>query len=121
MRDMLDTGMTWLREQRVAHMARTVTYTRANDSVELAASIGRTIFRSLDEYGIEVRFVTRDYLITTADLILAGSAVEPQDGDKITVGDYMYEVMKPETGEPSWRYADAYRGTLRVHTKEIKA
>lgn len=68
-----------------------------------------------------LRVESRDYLITTADLMLDGSATLPQRGDCIreTQGSlvFVYEVMAPGN-EPPWRYSDPYRRALRIHTKQ---
>ena len=46
----------------------------------------------------------------------------PQRGDRVreTQGAtvFVYEVTAPGK-EPCWRYSDAYRKTLRIHTKQI--
>jgi hypothetical protein len=64
----------------------------------------------------------RDYLIDTADLVLAGEQALPAKGDRIEEIDaskkHTYEVL-PLGGEQHWRYSDPYRRTLRIHTKLI--
>jgi hypothetical protein len=120
--DLLEQGAAWLDDQRMRHMSRTVTYLRGADSVDIAATIGQTTFEQADEYGVIHRTESRDYLITAADLVLAGKQELPKPGDRIreTDGDqiFLYEVMAPG-GEPAWRCSDAYRRTLRIHTKFI--
>ncbi|MBU0639323.1 MAG: hypothetical protein KKB50_10700 [Planctomycetes bacterium] len=122
MPDLLEQGAAWLEDQRTRHMSRMVTYLRGSDSVDLAATIGRTEFEQADEYGIVHRTESRDFLVLAADLVLAGKAELPRAGDRIreTVGDqiFIYEVMAP-SGEPPWRYSDPYRRTLRIHTKHV--
>ncbi|MBP9034619.1 MAG: hypothetical protein KBG29_12040 [Pseudomonadales bacterium] len=122
MADLLEQGAAWLQEQRTRHLSRTVTYLRGGDSVDLPATIGQTTFEQADEYGVIHRTESRDYLIAAADLVLAGKQDLPRAGDRIreTDGDqiFLYEVMAPG-GEPPWRYSDAYRRTLRIHTKFV--
>lgn len=122
MTDLLERGAAWLDQQRARHLARTVTYLRAGDSVDLPATIGSTTFEQADEYGVLHRTESRDYLISAADLVLAGAAEQPRAGDRIreTAGDqiFLYEVMAPG-GEPPWRFSDPYRRTLRIHTKFV--
>ena len=122
MSNLLEQGAAWLDEQRTRHLSRTVTYVRAGDSVDLAATIGRTAFEQADEYGVIHRTESRDFLVRAADLVLAGQAELPRAGDRIreTAGTqiFVYEVMAPG-GEPPWRYSDPYRRTLRIHTKFI--
>lgn len=122
MADLLEQGAAWLQEQRARHLSRTVTYLRGGDSVDLPATIGSTTFEQADEYGVIHRTESRDYLIAAADLVLADKLELPRPGDRIreTDGDqiFLYEVMAPG-GEPPWRYSDAYRRTLRIHTKFV--
>ncbi len=122
MSDLLERGTTWLEDQRTRHLSRTVTYLRGGDSVDVAATLGRTVFEQADEYGIVHRTEARDFLVLTADLVLSGTAVLPKTGDHIRepAGDqiFIYEVMAPG-GEPPWRYSDSYRQALRIHTKHV--
>lgn len=122
MPDMLEKGLSWLDDQRHTHMTRMVVYQRGGDSVELAATIGRSEFEQADEYGSVHRIESRDYLVRAADLVLAGSQTLPQGGDRIreTAGEqvFVYEVMAPGT-EPPFRHSDPYRQTLRIHTKHV--
>jgi hypothetical protein len=118
--DLLDTGLSWLEDQRKKYMSRTVTYQRGNNTVDVQATIGRTIFRTDDGYGAAVRTESRDFLITAADLVIDGAAVLPERGDQIreTVDAqvFIYEVLAPGD-EQHFRYSDQYRRTLRIHTK----
>ena len=122
MSDILSEATSWLHSTRAEYMTKTVTYSRGAASVEVAATVGRTVFRTVEDYGVEVREVSRDYLITAADLILAEVVVRPVAGDQIEeVGGettYTYEVMS-FAGEPEWRWSDPHYDTLRVHTKLV--
>lgn len=122
MADLLDTGAAWLEGQRVKHMTRTAQYCRGADSAEVKATVGRTVFEVDDGRGVLEKWESRDFLVAAAELVLAGSPVLPARGDRVreTQGGkvYVYEVMAPGA-EPCWRYSDAYRGTLRVHTKHV--
>jgi len=122
MPDLLEQGAAWLEDLRTRHLSRTVTYLRGGDSVDLAATIGRTEFEQVDEHGVIHRTESRDFLVLTADLVLAGVPTLPRAGDRIreTAGDqiFIYEVMAPG-GEPPFRYSDPYRKTLRIHTKHV--
>jgi hypothetical protein len=122
MPDLLETGSAFLDDQRHQHMTRTVTYQRGADSVELAATIGRTEFEQADDYGVVHKIESRDFLVRTADLVLASEQTLPKAGDRIreTEGSqtFVYEVMAPGT-EPPFRYSDPYRKTLRIHTKQV--
>lgn len=122
MPDLLETGSNWLENQRHQHMTRPVLYQRDTDTVELAATIGRTAFEQADEFGVIHRIESRDFLVRASDLVIATVQALPKAGDQIreTAGDqvFVYEVMAPGN-EPPWRYSDPYRRTLRVHTKHV--
>ena len=123
MGDLLAKGSEMLDRTRRAHLSRTVVYRRGADSVEIAATVGSTAFDRTDEYGVIHRIESRDYLVSAADLVLAGQAVTPKAGDRITeTGDtrvHEYKVMSPGD-EPAWRYSDPQRLTLRIHTKFVR-
>ena len=126
MADLLDRGLQWLHGKRQQHMARTVTYRRTEagqvTTINLEATIGRTQFEQVNEFGLVRTLESRDYLFAAADLRIGGAVVLPKSGDKILeFADgkcYVHEVMSPTDGPP-WRYSDPYRRTLRVHTKYI--
>ncbi len=120
--DLLSQGLSWLEDQRHQHLTRTVVYQRGGSAVELAATIGRTVFEQDDHAGGLTRIESRDFLIRAVDLILAGDVTLPQPGDRIvetdSIATYTYEVMAPGS-EPPWRYSDVNRTTLRIHTKHV--
>lgn len=122
MADLLSMSSAWLEDQRKKHRTVDVTYRRGGDSVVVKATIGRTLFEQDDGAGVTVRVQVRDYLIDTADLVLAEQATLPAKGDRIEEIDagqkHTYEVL-PLGGEQHWRYSDPYRLTLRIHTKLI--
>ncbi len=122
MTDLLQKASDWLEDQRVKHMTRSVLYQRGTSSVEVLATIGKTMFEVDSGQGILERVESRDFLVLAADLVLDAQATLPQAGDQIreTQGTrtFVYEVMAPGS-EPAWRYSDAFRKTLRIHTKQI--
>jgi hypothetical protein len=123
--DLLAQGNAWLEDQRHRYLTLTVTYRRGDQSVQVQATIGRTIFRldaPSDGFGVTTRYVSRDYLVRATDLVLNGEQTLPQRGDQIVEasgGGTVHEVMGPGGGEPDWRFSDPQRLTLRIHTKEI--
>lgn len=123
MADVLDNALSWLETQRTRHRTRLVTYTRGEASAEVAATIGKTVFRIDDQYGASIRSESRDYLILAAHLVLDGQVILPQRGDQIreSAGDqvWVYEVLGPGD-EPCFRYSDPGRLTLRIHTQQIE-
>jgi len=120
--DLLEQASAWLDGKRKAHLSRPVMYCRGEQSVEVRATIGRTVFETADAYGVVEHSESRDFLILAADLVLDGQAVLPERGDRIRETQdgkvYVYEVMAPGK-EPEWRWSDGYRRTLRIHTKQV--
>ena len=122
MADLLEQASDWLGGMRRTYLSRRVVYSRGDDSVEVAATVGRTVFEIDDGSGAVVQWESRDFLIAAVDLVLAGEIVEPLPGDRIGETQdgkvYVYEVLAPGK-EPCWRWSDPYGRTLRVHTKQV--
>jgi len=120
--DLLKIGSDWLQNQRSKFLTRKIVYQRDTASVEVLATVGKTIFRVDTGYGRIERLESRDYLITVADLILDGQVTLPEPGDQVRETEdstsFVYEVMAPGN-EPAYRYSDPYRKTLRIHTKLV--
>ena len=72
MSDLLEQGSAWLQKQRKKFATRDVIYRRGADFATVNATIGRTVFEQDDGTGAIVQMQVRDYLIDTADLVLAG-------------------------------------------------
>ena len=122
MDDLLQKASAWLEDQRTKFLTQSVVYQRGTDTAQVPATVGETVFQIDDGAGALLRVESRDYLIRAVDLVLAGNAVLPKRGDRIreTSGTQVivYEVVGPGD-EPCWRWSDAYRQTLRVHTKQV--
>jgi hypothetical protein len=120
--DLLAQASAWLEDQRKRHLTQSVVYQRGTATMPVLATIGATIFRLEDGAGALLRVESRDYLITAADLVLAGVSIVPKRGDRIleTPGSrtFIYEVSAPGD-EPEWRWSDPYRTTLRIHTQQV--
>lgn len=120
--DILQQGSNWLEGMRETHATRPLVYVRGTDSVEVSATVGRTVFRIDKGYGVMERVEARDYLVLGSALALNGQTILPNAGDRIREESdgktFVYEVMAPG-GEPCWRWSDPYRQTLRIHTKQI--
>ena len=130
MLDLLERGSSWLEDMRTRFAARKVIYQRglvgSGPSAEVRATIGQTSFDVDNGTGALIRVESRDYLILTVDLVLAGQPELPKPGDTIRetlAGDVLtYEVMSPApSAEPHFRYSDPWRKTLRIHTKLVKS
>jgi len=122
MADLLQQGAAFLDDRRHEHLTRTVTYERGASTVDLAATVGRTVFEQADESGFIRKVESRDFLVRRTELILGGSETLPKSGDRVREADgsqtQVYEVMAPG-GEPPFRFSDPYRNTLRIHTKHV--
>ena len=122
MADLLKTASDWLEAKRKAYAASAVTYWRGGSSVQVQATVGKTVFDVETAAGVVETIESRDFLILAADLVLGGSVRLPKRGDLIKemAGSetLVYEVLAPG-GEPPWAYSDPWRKTLRIHTKHV--
>jgi hypothetical protein len=117
MPDLLNVGAAWLSSQLKAAAGSVVTYRRGDLEAEVTATIGRSEFESTSSSGAIENWESRDFLILAADLPFG----EPERGDlvlELSGGDELeYEVAAPR-GIPVFRYGDAFRSIVRVHTKQ---
>ena len=120
---MLKDGSDWLEEKRTEHASRAVTYHRGLFEVEVQATIGKTVFEIDDGTGILEKVESRDYLVPAAELVLGGSQVLPERGDRIRVTDgqtvHVYEVMSPGGEMSHYEPSGPYRKAWRIHTKHV--
>lgn len=117
---MLDRGNGWLAAKLIQHTSREVVYRRGAQTVTVRAVVGTTLLKMSDEYGgIRMEYTDRDYLIRSADLIIGGEVVTPDEGDIIEdARDGHYQLMTIP-GEPSWRWSDPNHHMLRIHAKKV--
>ena len=114
--NLLESASEWLNEQRRDCLSVTITYKpKGGGSFEIPATLGRTLFRTENQYGSTIRIESRDFLVAAADL-----SDDPERGDTILYNGMRYEVLAPNA-EPVWRWSGAYHSTRRIHTKEIGA
>jgi hypothetical protein len=122
MTNLLQTGSDWLADQLKTHASADVIYEQGGSQVPVKATIGRTVFEVVDEYGLVEKYESRDFLIHTADLVLAAVEILPKRGDRIRetqgANAFVYEVMAPGK-EPHYRFSDPFRKLLRIHTKHV--
>ena len=124
MGDLLRQGSQWLAGVLKQHAASPVTYSRppADEDGEtialyIAATVGKTDYEKLDQYGMPVGATASDFLVAGADL--AATFGEPKVGDRITTDDgVVYEVLDVP-GQGCWRWTDGFGNTMRIHTKRI--
>ena len=108
---MIRAGIDALRKSQLDNLASDAAYRRGQETRAVKAVVGRTVFRSMNEYGAWVRTETVDFVIPAGQLDL-----EPQTGDEVVFDGGVYEVLAPGN-EPVWRWSDPYRKAMRVHTK----
>ena len=104
------------------HRGLAVSYSRGLSSCELTAVPGRTRMAIQDESGLTLYTQERDWLIQAAELVLDGTAVLPETGDRIrlVVGAQalVYEVQ-PLDAERPYRLCDDLGRVLRVHVRHV--
>ena len=114
--NLLDAAAEWLNEQRRECLSVPIIYKpKTGGSFEIPATLGRTLFRTENQYGSTIRIESRDFLVAAADL-----PNDPERGDTIIYNGCRYEVLAPNA-EPVWGWSGAYHSTRRIHTKEIGA
>lgn len=102
----------------------TITYTRGADSVSLTAVPGRTPVELLEGDDVVEQLRYTDWLIDPAELLLAGSQVEPRRNDQITVADTdsdmngnLFRCTELPIDRQVWRYSEEHaRAWIRVHS-----
>ena len=99
-----------------------VEYARGEIVVQLVAVKGHSRHESDDARGQAVTTMTVDFLVATADFLAAGLEL-PDRGDVVRVGAGVaatsHEVRKPDGADAAWRYMDAGRTRIRIHTTSI--
>ncbi len=112
-------AQAWLARMKQRHESCRVVYQRANEFVELRATIGKTVFENDDGAGGIVRLESRDFLVPPSKLVLNSAVTEPERGDLVReIDGRVYEVLS-DGNEPCFRYSDPYRNLLRIHTKKV--
>ena len=122
---LLQRGESFLNSKLGQAAAVAITYARGATEIDITeadeqAWIGRTAFSSSRVDGPRIEWGDRDYLIAVAALSDLG---EPAEGDLITETingtACEFKVLRPDTGEPAWRFSDPTRTRYRVHVKQV--
>lgn len=111
---LLERANSWLESQRLKSLSVPAIYiSRDGEIYKVKATLGKTLFRVENEYGITVRIESRDFLVSAKEL-----PKDPESGDKIFYSGREYEVLAPNS-ESVWRWSGTTHLTRRIHTKEI--
>lgn len=118
---MLLDAAEWLARKRRRMAGLPAIYSRGSDAVQLTAAPGRTKYETVDQEGATVAASQDDWLVTAAELVLAGVRTEPNRGDTIEVtrrdgSQQTYEVM-PITDGGECFSLDPHRVTYRIHSR----
>ncbi|NBC11284.1 MAG: hypothetical protein GVY24_06035 [Planctomycetes bacterium] len=113
--NLLRLGSQWLSEKRSTHCASTVTYQRGVDTYPVAATYGQTRYEIHEESGFVSGGHVWDFLIVATEL----PGIVPGAGDLIVADGRRYEVMPLGEDTQGWRWSDPFRGTYRIHTRDI--
>lgn len=92
-----------------------VTYFFGDYELSLIAVKADTEFQVESTGGYKDTFRIVDWIVKGSDLAIGGEEVEPNPGDIIQDGRYLYEVM-PAGNLKHWEYVDPYRTMIRLHT-----
>ncbi len=104
----------FLADTRKKYLSESIIYSPlSGEAHPLFATLGKTLFRCENEYGVTVRTMSFDFIVQASDL-----PEEPQRGDVITCNGKQYEVLAPNN-EPCWRWSGNDGKTYRIHSKYI--
>jgi hypothetical protein len=125
MADLIKDGIAWLDARKAESLAQPITYVRDGYSdLPIGATMGRTTYEVIDEFGRTSSASSVDFLISAALISWTiGVASLPRIGDRIKVTEgtvtRTFEVLDL-TGEGHYRWSDPRGVILRVHTKLIE-
>jgi len=72
MGDVLENAASWLDGVRKMHASRTVAYEQDGRTADVAATITKRSYQVTDTYGASVWVEATDFLVSAADLVIAG-------------------------------------------------
>lgn len=122
MSNLMQDAVDWLGAQLKRAAGVTITYTRGTNSVSITATVSMHEYDVIDTDGVVTAVTSRDYVIHSADLILAAVEVLPRAGDRIaeTIDGTAetFEVM-PLAGTRAFDPVDPDSVLLKIHTKKV--
>jgi len=120
MSNLLNTGLSWLEAQRVAHLTEPLAYARGATVVSVRGTPALTRAEWQTDEGITLERRLQDWLVAAAEL---GALGEPAAGDRITqtVGgaSVVWEVCAPGEEWPVCEWQPG-RAAWRIHTQEVQ-
>lgn len=118
MANKLRTAIQWLSDKKGEFEPESVTYNNGSGTVTITnARIGRTAYRLGEGEQSRLEFSEVDFHIQVADLVIAGSAVTPVRGHRITWESRVYEVQAPPGEQPA--YKDPFGIDWFIRTKRV--
>ena len=112
--DLFAEAEAYLAQQRDAWMSRAVTYARGALTVPVNVMASSPSHVVVDGEQASTRIEGRDYTMNYF-------GIEPLPGDTITDGGIVYEVANALDGEAHFRWCDASRTSIRIHTKRVSS
>ena len=77
---LLEDAAAWLNSQREECLSVPIEYlSKGGTPARMTATVGRTLFRAEDQYGVTIRVESRDFLVSIDQM-----PRDPQRGDRIT-------------------------------------
>ncbi len=121
MTDLFHSAAEWRARQSRAHASEVLRYERPGvGSWDVPLTRARGQHEVVGDDGVVEMIDRYDFLASPEDLLLAAEPVEPRDGDlivEVTAAERITYRVSGETGQPCWRWCDAHRQKLRIHTK----
>lgn len=121
--DLLQKAAAWLGDVFHEHVSQLILYRRGTAEVQVRATKEEYGVDTISAYGVVERSASDDWIVKADKLVLPGiGKTTPERGDQIRwqVGSttYVFEVMPFGSKPDTWAYADPYKKTIRVHSKQ---
>jgi hypothetical protein len=120
--NVLEQGSEWLNDQMRSHASSLVIYRRGSNQVDILAEKGKTEFR-VTQNDMLIDVVSKDFLVSAAELVLGGERVIPQKYDIIVEtidGQETYFEVYPFGMEQPYRPCDSFGHRVRIHCRKVE-
>lgn len=117
--NLLQDGAAWLGDRLKQSAGRSVTYCRKGVDVAITATIRAAEYEVVTEEGFGTFFRGMDFIVTAADLVIAGEVREPGRGDTILLDGDRYTVQ-PVGDRNCFEPHDDDKTQIVVHTKRTR-